>query len=174
MAGELAVPVWAERTTPTTWHPGHIAERYGLFTIIVLGESILAATIAVEEARALGDLNLEIAGIIVGGLLIVLSMWWIYFTRNTADLLTSFRRAFAWGYVALFRLLRRSQLWEQESQYRSIMPLTTLQSGRPLPEPQWRYGRDIHGQAFGGFTFGFERAAWPSRSSRQGLQRSSC
>ena len=29
----------------TPWHPGHIAERYGLFTIIVLGESVLAATV---------------------------------------------------------------------------------------------------------------------------------
>ena len=28
---------WAERTAPTSWHPHHIAERYGLFTIILLG-----------------------------------------------------------------------------------------------------------------------------------------
>jgi hypothetical protein len=27
-AGELAVPVWAERSgQPTAWHPGHIAEH---------------------------------------------------------------------------------------------------------------------------------------------------
>ena len=40
-----AVPVWAERAgRRRRWHPDHIAERYGLFTIIVLGESILAAT----------------------------------------------------------------------------------------------------------------------------------
>ena len=35
---ELAVPVIAERRAETTWHPHHIAERYGLFTLIVLGE----------------------------------------------------------------------------------------------------------------------------------------
>ena len=34
----------------TAWHPRHIAERYGLFTIIVLGESMLAATIGVQAA----------------------------------------------------------------------------------------------------------------------------
>src|SRR5262245_32738943 len=28
---ELLVPVWAERSRQTTWHPHHIAERYGLF-----------------------------------------------------------------------------------------------------------------------------------------------
>ena len=39
---ELAVPVLAERAGPmTSWHPEHIAERYGLFTLIVLGEAIL-------------------------------------------------------------------------------------------------------------------------------------
>jgi hypothetical protein len=51
---ELAVPVWAERAGPTTWHPHHIAERYGLLTLIVLGESILAATTAVLRRWAPG------------------------------------------------------------------------------------------------------------------------
>ena len=42
---ELAIPIWAERAgRPTPWHPEHIAERYGLFTIIVLGECVLAST----------------------------------------------------------------------------------------------------------------------------------
>ena len=39
----LSVPMWAERPSPTTWHPHHITERYGLLTLIVLGESILSA-----------------------------------------------------------------------------------------------------------------------------------
>ena len=46
-AAELAVPLWAEAAGRTSWHPGHIAERYGLFTIIVLGESLLAPTVGV-------------------------------------------------------------------------------------------------------------------------------
>ena len=37
----VAVPVIAERAGgATTYHPHHIAERYGLFTVIVLGESV--------------------------------------------------------------------------------------------------------------------------------------
>ena len=36
------MPVWAEQSTPTSWHPHHIAERFGLFTLIVLGESVAA------------------------------------------------------------------------------------------------------------------------------------
>lgn len=76
---ELGVPLFAEKDHPTSWHPHHIAERYGLFTIIVLGETIAAATVAmksgVDEHDALGDL-LPIAA---GGLLIIFAAWWIYF-----------------------------------------------------------------------------------------------
>ena len=99
---ELAVPVWAERRAETPWHPHHIAERYGLFTLIVLGESILAATVAVKSALASGEALSALAPIIVGGLLIVYSMWWIYFDRPVHDLLASFRKAAVWGYGHFF------------------------------------------------------------------------
>jgi low temperature requirement protein LtrA len=95
---ELAVPVWAERTTPTTWHPHHIAERYGLLTLIVLGESILAATVAVQAALASGETLSTLLPIIIGGLLVAYSMWWMYFDRPVHDLLTSLRKAIVWGY----------------------------------------------------------------------------
>jgi low temperature requirement protein LtrA len=100
VAAELAVPVWAERAAPTTWHAHHISERYGLFTIIVLGESILAATLAVQAALASGERLLVLAPIIVGGLLIVYVMWWLYFYRAMHDLLRAhdLRKAIAWGY----------------------------------------------------------------------------
>jgi low temperature requirement protein LtrA len=99
---ELAVPVWAERAGMTTWHPHHIAERYGLLTLIVLGESILAATIAIQSALASGEALSALAPIIVGGLLIVYSMWWVYFDRPVHDLLTSLRKAIVWGYGHYF------------------------------------------------------------------------
>src|SRR5204862_468162 len=46
-AAELLVPIWAEAAARTAWNPRHIAERYGLFTLIVLGDSVLAATTAI-------------------------------------------------------------------------------------------------------------------------------
>ncbi|MFJ9819929.1 low temperature requirement protein A [Streptomyces sp. NPDC101151] len=95
---ELCVPVYAEKDRQTSWHPHHIAERYGLFTIIVLGESIAAATVAVKSAvdehSALGEL-LPIAA---GGLLIVFSAWWIYFVVPIHGHLRSNTQAFLWGY----------------------------------------------------------------------------
>jgi len=97
-AAELGVPVWAERVAMTPWHPHHMAERYGLFTIIVLGESILAATTAVQAALAGGTVLADLLPVIVGGLLIVYAMWWLYFYRPVHDLLTSLPRAIVWGY----------------------------------------------------------------------------
>ena len=95
---ELLVPVWAESAAPTPWHPEHIAERYGLFTIIVLGESVLAASLAIQSARNNGGLTGELLAIIVGGLLILFSMWWLYFDRPADRLIPSAGTAFIWGY----------------------------------------------------------------------------
>ncbi|KIF05741.1 membrane protein [Streptomyces sp. RSD-27] len=98
VAAELMVPVWAEHGHQTPWHAHHIAERYGLFTIIVLGETIAASTVAVKSAidehEALGVL-LPIAA---GGLLIVFAAWWIYFAVPVHERLTSNREAIPWGY----------------------------------------------------------------------------
>ena len=99
---EVAIPVWAERARATTWHPSHIVERYGLFTIIVLGESILASSLAIQAATDASGLTASVTMIIVGGLLTVFSMWWFYFDWPVAYLERSSRRAFAWGYVHYF------------------------------------------------------------------------
>jgi low temperature requirement protein LtrA len=101
-AVEMLVPAWAERAEATTWHPHHIAERYGLLTMIVLGESILAATSAVQSAIASGAAGLNLLPVIVGGLLIVCSMWWIYFDRPLHGVLTSLPKALMWGYGHYF------------------------------------------------------------------------
>ncbi|MGW3622239.1 low temperature requirement protein A [Streptomyces sp. NPDC000880] len=95
---EMAVPPIAERSMATSWHAHHIAERYGLFTIIVLGETILAATVAMEAALDETDGLTELAPIAVGGLLIVFAAWWIYFAVPAHDRLASSRQAFLWGY----------------------------------------------------------------------------
>lgn len=98
VVAEMLVPVVAERVGETPWHPHHIEERYGLFTLIVLGETMSAATVAVKSAldehRALGEL-LPIAG---GGILIIFAAWWIYFAAPAHQRLTGNRQAIPWGY----------------------------------------------------------------------------
>jgi low temperature requirement protein LtrA len=87
---ELLIPYWAERAGHTRWHPGHIAERYGLFTIIVLGESVLAASISVQSALDAGEPKGRLLAIAAGGLLIVAAMWWLYFDAPTDGVLRRF------------------------------------------------------------------------------------
>ena len=95
---ELLVPVWAERRRPTPWHPHHIAERFGLLTLIVLGESVLSATTAIQAAVDGAALTPALLAVVVGGLLALFSMWWIYFDEPVHHLLGSSRTAFVWGY----------------------------------------------------------------------------
>jgi low temperature requirement protein LtrA len=149
VAGELAVPVWAERAAPTTWHPRHIAERYGLFTLIVLGETVLAATVAIQTAldahAALGDLATTAAG----GLLTVFGMWWLYFAKEAHELLTSLRAGIVWGYghYLVFPRPRPSgPAWPSTSTWSPTTPRSAPARRRP-PSPSrspcscWRCGR---------------------------------
>ena len=97
-AAELAIPIWAERAAPTSWHPGHIAERYGLFTLIVLGECVLASTVAIQTALDENAALADLATTAAGGLLTVFGMWWLYFGKEASAFLTSLRAGIIWGY----------------------------------------------------------------------------
>jgi low temperature requirement protein LtrA len=94
---ETAIPPWAERARPTDWHPEHIAERYGLFTIIGLGEVILATTVAFQRSMTTG-LSLDLVLVGVGGLLLMFGIWWVYFLGGDEHGFRSLRVALSWGY----------------------------------------------------------------------------
>ncbi len=98
---ELALPYWAEHAGQTPWHRHHIAERYELLTIIVLGEVILATTQAISGAVDAHGLDGQLVLLILGGLLLVFSMWWIYFKAPVVDEITR-RTAFVFGYAHYF------------------------------------------------------------------------
>ncbi|MCG5215616.1 low temperature requirement protein A [Streptosporangium sp. KLBMP 9127] len=96
---ELAVPRWAERARATNWHPHHIAERYGLFTIILLGESVLAASRGVEGALETGEISGPLILIAVSGLVLLFALWWLYFLVEAGEGLSDRRhRSYLWGY----------------------------------------------------------------------------
>jgi low temperature requirement protein LtrA len=95
---EMCVPLYAEKDFVTSWHPHHVSERFGLFTIIVLGETIAASTVAVKSAVDEHDALRELLPIAAGGLLIVFAAWWIYFVVPIHGHLRSNRQSFLWGY----------------------------------------------------------------------------
>lgn len=107
VACELAVPVWAERAwLRPIFHPRHIDERYGLFTIIVLGESVLSAATGFQTALDEGGLTPELLAVGLGGLVLAFTAWWLYFD-HPGHLAPSPSEAFRWGYahVVIFAAL---------------------------------------------------------------------
>jgi len=100
---EGLVPYWAERTGMTTWHPHHIAERYGLFAIILLGETIAVLAIGDSQVVSAGD---RVAPLVVAGisaLVLIFGLWWLYFLQPTGDGLAAHRDgSFAWGFGHYF------------------------------------------------------------------------
>lgn len=98
VVAELLVPVFAERAAGTTWHPTHIAERYGLFTLIVLGESVLSATTAIQNAFDTGGERGHLLALTAAGLVIVFAIWWFYFDQPGEKVLTTPASGFIWGY----------------------------------------------------------------------------
>jgi low temperature requirement protein LtrA len=73
-----------------------------LLTLITLGESVLAASNAVESAVTRQSDLPQLLPTIIGGLLILFCCWWLYFEHEAHELLTTFRATFIWGYGHYF------------------------------------------------------------------------
>lgn len=99
---EMAVPVYAEKYAVTPWHSHHIVERYSLLTIIVLGESIIGSYAAVQAAFSNQAIQTQTIFLMMGGLLIMFAMWWIYFDRSFHHHQRSGVQPFLWGYGHYF------------------------------------------------------------------------
>jgi low temperature requirement protein LtrA len=98
LAVELLGPILAVMTLDNpriTFHPRHIAERYGLFTLIVLGESVLA----VASGTAGTDWALAAVLTAVAGFVAAACIWWLYFDHvGSSGIELGPRPAFYWGY----------------------------------------------------------------------------
>ncbi len=98
IALDFAVPFYAELAGTTPWHAHHIAERYGLFFIIVLGETVLSVTIALQVAFDEAHPPPELWCVAVGGVLVTFCVWWLYFARDNSDVLTGNDVGYTWGF----------------------------------------------------------------------------
>jgi low temperature requirement protein LtrA len=95
---ELLGPILAVRTLSNprvSFHPRHIAERYGLFTLIVLGESVLA--VAVGTAGTNWEPSAVLTAVL--GCVVAACVWWLYFDHvGSSGIELGPRPAFYWGY----------------------------------------------------------------------------
>lgn len=93
---ELALPVGSERVLTqgsaggTPWHPRHVAERYGLLTIIVLGEGVVGTVASSGEFFGGADgthRSGNAIAVVIAGVGLTYGMWWVYFATPFGDVL---------------------------------------------------------------------------------------
>lgn len=98
LAVELLAPILAVaalENPKVSFHPRHIPERYGLFTIIVLGESVLAVAVGTEGTDWAPQAVLTAAL----GFVCATCVWWLYLDRvDEGGLELEPLPAFYWGY----------------------------------------------------------------------------
>jgi low temperature requirement protein LtrA len=101
---EILIPYIAEHSTDkginTKYHFGHIEERLRLMTIIVLGESILAVVYAFE--KVIEHFSTDLMMLVIASIVIIFSMWWLYFDNTLEKELASEKKSFIWSYGHYF------------------------------------------------------------------------
>jgi low temperature requirement protein LtrA len=99
LLAELAVPVVAERRETTPWHPHDVTERYALFTLILLGESLLGSANAVLEALHDDTALVPLLSVALLAFVTTAALWWIYFWPPHHRAITSLASSLRYGYV---------------------------------------------------------------------------
>jgi low temperature requirement protein LtrA len=100
---EMAGPWIAEtRKGGTPWHAHHIVERYGLLTIIALGEGVIGTVASLSAVVGAQGWTGNAVLVTVAGIGLTFGMWWTYYTVPAADLLHAYRRrSFSFGSLHL-------------------------------------------------------------------------
>ncbi|WP_441245953.1 low temperature requirement protein A [Kitasatospora sp. McL0602] len=105
---DLTAPVvFRRRLAKVTYHPAHLPERFGLFLLIALGESIVGIGAPVSAAH----LGVAELASVATAFVISCELWWLYFgyasdamrfAIETADSRRDvIRRVFSYGHLAL-------------------------------------------------------------------------
>lgn len=106
---ELLLPVITQGAADgIPWHPHHLAERFSLFAIITLGESVVG-TVASSSGLLGGEDGLtwtsNTVAVVVAGVGLTFGMWWVYFATPFGKILEHRKRRgylFGYGHIPLF------------------------------------------------------------------------
>lgn len=100
MTIELLIPILSSRTLAgTPAHPSHLQERFGLFTLIVLGESIVSVATTANGSWALLPIIVAVIGFGIAACL-----WWLYYNfLETAVIIRGIRslNVFNYGHLPI-------------------------------------------------------------------------
>lgn len=101
MVALIATPFWVLLLPRRpAYDPARIAERYGLFTIIVLGESVVVTVAGLDTGSSFGALLVAVLGFVIAA-----TVWWVYFDRFQAMPGGGRTARFIWAQVHLLIFL---------------------------------------------------------------------
>ena len=95
---ELFIPYYANKAKTMPWHKHHIIERYGLLNIIVLGEILLSAALALQAMSKSGHWIPDVMLIAVCATIVPFVLWWLYFCEEENLSSEESNHVFLWGY----------------------------------------------------------------------------
>jgi low temperature requirement protein LtrA len=95
---ELFVPYYANKAKVMPWHKHHIIERFGLLNIIVLGEVLLSAALAIQAMSKSGHWTADLIIIAVCATIVPFVLWWLYFCEEENLSSEDTNHVFLWGY----------------------------------------------------------------------------
>ncbi len=113
-------------------HASHLPERFGLFTMIVLGEAIIAVVKGVSEQK--WDFLTVISAVF--GLVIAFSLWWVYFDNPGGTPIQTARTNGRVGIVNLWLYTHLPLVIGIAASGVGVEQILLSKSGLALPDPQ--------------------------------------
>jgi low temperature requirement protein LtrA len=99
---ELLIPIYASKAKNIPFHKHHIIERFGLLNIIVLGEILLSAALAIQALQKSGHWSLELTLIALSATIVPFILWWLYFHEDENLTSEETGHVYFWAYVHFF------------------------------------------------------------------------
>ncbi len=99
---ELFVPVYASKAKNIPFHKHHIIERFGLLNIIVLGEVLLSAALAIQAMQKSGHWTVELVFVAIAATVVPFMLWWLYFNEDENLTSDDINHVFFWAYAHFF------------------------------------------------------------------------
>jgi low temperature requirement protein LtrA len=98
---EFAGPlVFQRRFGDIPWHAHHLGERYGLLTIIALGEGVIGTVTAVSVVTTEQGWSADAIVIVFAGIGLTFALWWVHFMNSPARILDRYRaRQYVWSFL---------------------------------------------------------------------------
>lgn len=86
--------IMEQRSGELSWHPHHLAERFGLLAIIALGEGVFGTVASVSALVEQAGWSIDAIVMVTAGVGLTFGLWWMYFMVPFGWVLQRFRTQF--------------------------------------------------------------------------------